>query len=79
MIISPAPTTGVTVPEVAQEAAGASNSQASAEERTDPSLTTRVKQPEGAHVEDEAPTEARIVDITSILGAPTVTVVWSSL
>jgi hypothetical protein len=29
--------------------------------------------------EGEAPAEAGLVDITSILGAPTVTVVWSSL
>jgi hypothetical protein len=32
-----------------------------------------------AHVEEEAPAEAGIVDITSILGALTVTVVRSSL
>jgi hypothetical protein len=30
-------------------------------------------------VQEEAPTEAGLVDITSILGAPTVTVVRSSL
>jgi predicted secreted protein len=29
--------------------------------------------------QEEAPAEARLVDIASILGAPTVTVVWSSL
>jgi hypothetical protein len=28
---------------------------------------------------EEAPAEAGLVDIASILGAPTVTVVWSSL
>jgi hypothetical protein len=32
-----------------------------------------------AHVEEEVPAEAGIVDITSILGALTVTVVRSSL
>jgi hypothetical protein len=32
-----------------------------------------------AKAQEEAPTEAGLVDITSILGAPTVTVVWSSL
>jgi hypothetical protein len=37
------------------------------------------EQPEEAHEEDEATTEAGIVDIASILGAPTVTVVWSTL
>jgi hypothetical protein len=30
-------------------------------------------------VQEEAPAEAGLVDIASILGAPTVTVVWSSL
>jgi hypothetical protein len=32
-----------------------------------------------AEVQEEAPAEAGLVDIASILGAPTVTVVWSSL
>jgi hypothetical protein len=32
-----------------------------------------------AEAQEEAPAEAGLVDITSILGAPTVTVVWSSL
>jgi hypothetical protein len=36
-------------------------------------------EPVVAHVEEEAPVEARLVDIASILGAPTVTVVRSSL
>jgi hypothetical protein len=68
------------VPEAAQQAVGASDAQASIEERRpDPSPTTVVGQPEGAQVEDEAPAEAGIVDIASILGAPIVTVVWSSL
>jgi hypothetical protein len=78
--ISLAPTTRVTVPGAAQQAAGTSDSQALAEERSpDPSLTTRAEQPEGACVEDEATREAGIVDITSILGARTVTVVRLSL
>jgi hypothetical protein len=38
-----------------------------------------MEQPEEAEAEDEAATEARIVDIVSILGAPTVTVVRSTL
>jgi hypothetical protein len=68
------------VPEAAQQAAGASDSQASAEaRRPDPSPTIGAEQPEGAHVEDEAPAEAGIMDIASILGAPVVTVVRSSL
>jgi hypothetical protein len=49
------------------------------ERRPDHSPTTRAKQPEGGHVEDEAPAEAGIVDIASILGTPTVTVVRSIL
>jgi hypothetical protein len=78
--ISPAPITEVTVPEAAQQAAGSNDSQVSPEERRpDPSPTTGAEQPEGARVEEEAPAEAEIVDIASILGAPTVTVVRSSL
>jgi hypothetical protein len=38
-----------------------------------------VEQPEEAQAEDKAAPEARIVDITSILGAPTVTIVHSTL
>jgi hypothetical protein len=68
MSISPAPTTGVTVPEVAQQAAGAGDSQASAEERRpDPSPTTRAEQTEGACVEDDATAEAGIVDTAAFL------------
>jgi hypothetical protein len=78
--INTAPSTEVVVPEATQQAAGASDSQASAEERRpDPSPTMRAEQLEGAHIEDEATAEAGIVDIASILGAPTVTVVRSSL
>jgi hypothetical protein len=36
-------------------------------------------EPVVAHVEEEAPPEAGLIDIASILGAPTVTVVWSNL
>jgi hypothetical protein len=49
------------------------------ERRPEPSATTRTVEPVVAHVEEEAPAEAGLVDITSIHGAPTVTVVWSSL
>jgi hypothetical protein len=70
----------VVVLEAAQQAAGASDSQASAEERRpDPSATAGVEKPERAQVEDEATAEAGIMDIASILGALTVTVVRSSL
>jgi hypothetical protein len=38
-----------------------------------------MEQPEEAQAEDEVATEAGIVDIASILGAPTMTVVRSTL
>jgi hypothetical protein len=66
--------------EVVQQAAVTDKSRASTEERRpEPSATTGVVEPVVAHVEEEAPAEAGIVDIPSILGAPTVTVVRSSL
>jgi predicted secreted protein len=49
------------------------------ERRPEPSSTTGAVAPVVAHVEEEAPAEARLVDIASILGAPTLTVVRSSL
>jgi hypothetical protein len=49
------------------------------ERRPEPSTTTIAEEPAEAQAEEEAPAEARLVDITSILGAPTVTVVRSSL
>jgi hypothetical protein len=49
------------------------------ESRTEPSTTTRAEEPIAAQVAEETPAEAGLVDITSILGAPTVTVVQSSL
>jgi hypothetical protein len=78
--ISPLPTTGEVVPELAQQGAGADDLQMSAEERKpNPSPAMVPEQPEDAQAEDEATAEARIVDITSILGAPTVIVVRSTL
>jgi hypothetical protein len=50
-----------------------------AESRTEPALTAAAKEPVATQVEEEAPAEAGLVDITSVLGAPTVTVVRSSL
>jgi hypothetical protein len=77
--ISPPPTTGERVPELAQQGAGADSSQTSAEERRPNPLPAKVpEQPEEAQAEDEAIAEAGIVDIASILGAPTVTVVRST-
>jgi predicted secreted protein len=49
------------------------------ESRPEPSTATGAGEPVAAQAEEEAPTEAGLVDIASILGAPTVTVVRSSL
>jgi hypothetical protein len=49
------------------------------ESRPEPSATTGAEEPVAAQIEEEAPAEAVLVDIASILGAPTVTVVRSSL
>jgi hypothetical protein len=77
---SPAPTVEEIVPESAQQATGAGEPPASTEEgRPEPSTTTGPGGPVAAEAEEEAPAEAGLVDIASILGAPTVTVVWSSL
>jgi hypothetical protein len=49
------------------------------ESRPEPGATTGAEVPVAAEAEEEAPAEAWLVDIASILGAPTVTVVRSSL
>jgi hypothetical protein len=49
------------------------------ESKLEPSTTTGAGEPLAAQAEEEAPVKAGLVDITSILGAPTVTVVRSSL
>jgi hypothetical protein len=78
--VSPPPSTGEAMLGSAQQRTSADNSQASAGEgRKNPSSAAVMEQPEEAEAEDEAATEARIVDIVSILGAPTVTVVRSTL
>jgi hypothetical protein len=78
--VSLPPTTGEAVPESAQQGTGAVSSQASVEEgRQNPSPATSIEQPKEAQAGDEAATEAGIVNIVSILGAPTVTVVRSTL
>jgi hypothetical protein len=77
---SPTPTTEASVSEAAQRATVTDEPRASVEERRpEPAATTGAVAPEVAFVEKEAPVEAGIVDIASILGAPTVTVVRSSL
>jgi hypothetical protein len=50
-----------------------------AEGRTEPAATAAAEEPAATEAEEEAPAEAGLVDITSIIGAPTVTVVRSSL
>jgi hypothetical protein len=50
-----------------------------AEGRTEPAATATAEEPAATEAEEEAPAEAGLVDIASILGAPTVTVVRSSL
>jgi hypothetical protein len=49
------------------------------ESRPETSTTTRAEEPVAAEAEEEAPAEAGLVDITSVLGTPTVTVVRSNL
>jgi predicted secreted protein len=49
-----------------------------AEGSTEPA-TAVAEEPVATEAQEEAPAEARLVDIASILGAPTVTVVQSSL
>jgi hypothetical protein len=49
------------------------------EGRTEPAAVAAAEEPAATEAEEEAPAEAGLVDIASILGAPTVTVVRSSL
>jgi hypothetical protein len=78
--LSPAPAIEEVVPKPAQQATDAGKPRVSPEERRpEPSVTTRAEEPVVAHVEEEVPAEAVLVDIVSILGALTVTVVRSSL
>jgi hypothetical protein len=77
---STAPTIEEIVPQMAQQTLGTADPQASAEEsRPEPSATTGAEGPVVAEAEEEAPAYAGFVDIASILGALTVTVVRSSL
>jgi hypothetical protein len=77
---SPAPTTLAIVPEAAQQATVGDEPRASTEgRRPELSSTTGAVELGGARVEEEASAEAGIVDIANVLGAPTLTVVRSSL
>jgi hypothetical protein len=65
---------------MAQQMPVTADPQASAEEsRPEPSTTTGTGGPVAAQAEEEVPAEAGLVDIASLLGAPIVTVVRSSL
>jgi hypothetical protein len=73
---SPAPTVEEIVLESAQQETGAGEPPVSTEEgRPEPSATTGAGGPVGAEAKEEVPAEAGLIDIASILGAPTVTVV----
>jgi hypothetical protein len=50
-----------------------------AEGRTEPASTTAAEEPAATEAEEEAPAKAGLVDVASILGAPTVIVVRLSL
>jgi hypothetical protein len=78
--LSPAPTVEETMPEMAHQTSVTAKPRASTEEsRPEPSATTGTGEPVVAHTEEEAPAEAGLVDISSILGAPNMTVFRSSL
>jgi predicted secreted protein len=77
---SPAPTVEELVSRMTQRSTAVIEPQAPAvESRPEPSTTAGAEEPAAAQAEEEAPTEAGLVDIANILGAPTVTVVRSSL
>jgi hypothetical protein len=77
---SPASTVEELVAQVTQQTTRVVEQQVSAEEsRPEPSTTTGAEGPLAAQAVEEAPTKAGLIDITSILGASTVTVVRSCL
>jgi hypothetical protein len=77
---SPAPTVEEFVTHMTRQTTSTAEPQVPAEEgRPEPSTTTGAEEPVAAHTGEEAPAEAGLVDIASILGTPTVNVVRSSL
>jgi hypothetical protein len=77
---SPAPTVIELVSQMTEWSTRVVEPQAPAHKgRPEPSATSGAEEPVVARAEEEAPAEAGLVDIASILGAPTVTVVRSSL
>jgi hypothetical protein len=74
------PTVEEPVPQMAQQGTSTAELQVPTEEsRPEPSAATRAGGPVAAQAEEEAPAEVGLLDIASIRGAPTVTVVRSSL
>jgi hypothetical protein len=77
---SPAPTVEELVSQMTHRSTRVVEPQALAvESRPEPSATTGAEEPVAAQAEEKAPAKAGLTDITGILGAPTVTVVRSSL
>jgi hypothetical protein len=77
---SPAPTVEELVSQLTQQSTTVVEPQAPiVESRTEPAATVAAEESAAAQAEEEAPAEAGLVDIASILGALTVTVVRSSL
>jgi hypothetical protein len=77
---SPAPTVKELVSQMTQRTTRIVKPQAPAvESRPEPGATTGVEEPVAAQVEEQVPSEAGLVDIASILGTRTMTVVQSSL
>jgi hypothetical protein len=77
---SPAPTVEEVVSRMAQRTTRVVEPQVPAKEsKPEPSTTAGTEEPVAAQAEEEAPAEAGLVNIASILSAPTMTVVRSSL
>jgi hypothetical protein len=77
---SPAPTIEELVSRMTQRSTRVVEPQApTVESRPESSTTAGAEEPAAAQAEEEAPTKAGLVDIASILGAPTMTIAWSSL
>jgi hypothetical protein len=77
---SPAPTIEELVSQLTQRSTAVVEPQAPVvESRAEPAVAAAAEEPAATQAEGEAPAEAGLVDITSILGVPTVTVVRSSL
>jgi hypothetical protein len=77
---SPAPTVEELVSQMTQQSTRFVEPQAPAmESRPEPSTATGAEDLVAAQAEEEAPAKAGLVDIASILGTPTVTVLRSSL